>query len=246
VLPYLTGVIMQITVFNSVIRIDQNDRYCLNDIHKAAMASGLATKDHNPARFLRNDSVKEFIEVIDLESQNPPSIETRKGRGITGTYATQLIALRYAGWISAKVEVEVYRTFQKVVNHDEQLTGQLIEAQTDPEAQKRLAARAQGMLTRHLFTDALKAHGVTGSGFAACTNAIYQPLFGGTAKEIKAVKGLPERANLREHMSRLELVAAMFAEEVAMARIEQHEANGNQECKRHSFEAAKETKAVIK
>jgi hypothetical protein len=46
-------------------------------------------------------------------------------------------------------------------------------------------------------------------------------------------------------MSRLELVASMFAEEVAIERISTNQAQGNQECARHSKEAGEETKAVM-
>jgi len=68
---------------------------------------------------------------------------------------------------------------------------------------------------------------------------------GGTAKQIKSARGLPEATNLRERMSRLELVASMFAEEVAIERINVTQANGNKECERHSKEASEETMAVI-
>lgn len=234
-----------ITVFEKTIRIDAEGRFCLNDIHKAAMANGKATESQKPSEFLRHDKVKDFISEVDLEAGNRASIKTVKGRGITGTYATELVALRYAGWISAKVEVEVYRTFQKVARADEGLTHDLIERQQDPEVVKRLAARAQSKVIRQTFTDGLKHHGVTGKGYALCTNAIYEPLFGTNAKGLLALKNMPVTANAREVMDRRELVAVMFAEEVALARIEREDARGNNECIRHSYTAATETKRVL-
>jgi hypothetical protein len=233
-----------ITLFDTTIRQDADGRFCLNDLHKAAMANGQAQKDHNPARFLRNDGVKEFVSLLELESQNPP-IKIVKGRGITGTYATELVALRYAGWISARVEVEVYKTFQKVAQADEALTHDMLERQRDPEASKRLAVRAQSKVIRNNFTDGLKEHGVTGKGYALCTNAIYEPLFGTNAKGLLALKNLPQSSNAREAMDRRELVAVMFAEEVALARIEREDARGNNECIQHSYTAATETKRVL-
>ena len=234
-----------ITVFEKTIRIDAEGRFCLNDIHKAAMANGKATESQKPSEFLRHDKVKDFISEVDLEAGNRASIKTVKGRGITGTYATELVALRYAGWISAKVEVEVYRTFQKVAHADEALTHDLIERQQDPEAAKRLAARAQSKVARNAFTDGLKRHGVTGKGYALCTNAIYEPLFGTNAKGLLALKNMPVTANAREVMDRRELVAVMFAEELALARIERDNVQGNPECIQHSRKAATETKRVI-
>ena len=234
-----------ITVFEKTIRIDAEGRFCLNDIHKAAMANDQATVAHRPASYLRNANVKAFVEALDLEARNCASVKTIKGGTGQGTYATELVALRYAGWISAKVEVEVYRTFQKVAHADEALTHDLIERQQDPDAAKRLAARAQSKVARNAFTDGLKRHGVTGKGYALCTNAIYEPLFGTNAKGLLALKNMPVTANAREAMDRRELVAVMFAEELALARIERDNAQGNPECIQHSRKAATETKRVI-
>lgn len=170
---------------------------------------------------------------------------SREGGKKQGTYATELVALRYAGWISPKVEVEVYKTFQKVANADEGLTHELIERQQDPEAQRRLAARAQSKVIRQTFTDGLQQHGVTGIGYAMCTNAIYEPLFGTDAKGLRELKKLTQKANVREAMDRRELVAAMFAEEVALMRIERENAQGNRRCAEESRKAAIQTKTAM-
>lgn len=239
----------QITVFGKNIRKDEEGRFSLNDLHKAAMATGHATNSHKPSEFLSNKGVQDFISKIDSRTESkagiPASVKSVKGGKNPGTYATELVALRYAGWISSSVEVEVYKTFQQVVHADEKLTADLIDRQANPEASQRLAIRAQGKVTRNHFTETLKNHGVSGVGYAACTDAIYKPLLGGTAKQIKDARGLPAKANLRENMSRLELVASMFAEEVAIERINTTNAKGNSECERHSREAGEETKAVI-
>ena len=232
-----------ITVFEKTIRIDAEGRFCLNDIHKAAMANGKATESQRPGSFFQSESVQSFIEAVD---ENATIVAVKKTQGRNGgTYATELVALRYAGWISPKVEVEVYRTFQKVAHADEALTHDLIERQQNPEAAKRLAARAQSKVARNAFTDGLKRHGVTGKGYALCTNAIYEPLFGTNAKGLLALKNMPVTANAREVMDRRELVAVMFAEELSLARIERDNAQGNLECIQHSRKAATETKRVI-
>ena len=232
-----------ITLFNTTIRQDADGRFCLNDLHKAAMANGQATESQRPSNFLKSDSIVEFISLI---NENATNIAVKKAQGRKGgTYAVELVALRYAGWISARVEVEVYKTFQKVAQADEALTHDMLERQRDPEASKRLAVRAQSKVIRNNFTDGLKDHGVTGSGYALCTNAIYQPLFGTDAKGLRDLKKLPQKANVREAMERRELVAVMFAEEVALARIEREDSRGNNECIRHSYTAATETKRVL-
>ena len=232
-----------ITIFNKTIRQDADGRFCLNDLHKAAMANSQATESQRPGAFLQSDSVKGFISAVD---DNAIIVAIKKSAGRNGgTYATELVALRYAGWISPKVEIEVYKTFQKVANADEGLTHDLIERQQDPEAQRRLATRAQSKVSRLAYTDTLKQHGVNGIGYALCTNAIYKPLFGAGASDFRKSKGLAKKANVRECMSSMELAATMFAEEVAADRIRKAEAHGNEQCQKHSENAAKETRRVL-
>lgn len=102
-----------ITLSNTAIRRDAEGRYSLNDLHKAAMASGKANKKtHQPANFLRSDGVQAFIGVLDSDPQNRGSVVTSKGGVAQGTYADELVALRYAAWINPAFEVEVYRTFR--------------------------------------------------------------------------------------------------------------------------------------
>lgn len=102
-----------ITLSNTAIRRDAEGRYSLNDLHKAAIASGKANKKtHQPANFLRSDGVQAFIGVLDSDPQNRGSVVTSKGGVAQGTYADELVALRYAAWINPAFEVEVYRTFR--------------------------------------------------------------------------------------------------------------------------------------
>jgi hypothetical protein len=233
-----------LTVFDTNVHLDQDGRFSLNDIHKAAMAKGYATPSQIPSAFLSSDKVKDFIRVLELET-GKPVIKTRKGRGITGTYAVRLIALRYAGWLRAEVEIEVYDTFDQVKRADEGLTANLIDRQRDPEASKRLAIRAQGKATRNALTSTLASHGVTGRGYADCTNAIYTPILGGPASEIRESRQLKPAANLREHMSGKELAAVMLSEEIARERIDQTNARGNEPCSIECNSAARRVRSIL-
>jgi len=105
-----------ITIDDVVVRVDANGRYCLNDLHKAAMANGKATENHAPGQFLRNEGVQDFIVALDAEKgdvQKSTSVHSVKGGKSQGTYAVELVAIRYAAWIDPAFEVRVYRTFQK-------------------------------------------------------------------------------------------------------------------------------------
>lgn len=106
------------TIIESIsIRRDSQGRYSLNDLHRAAMMAGNATENHAPAQFLRNDGVKAFVSAYDAEEsdvQKCTSVHSVKGGKNQGTYAAELIAIRYAAWIDPSFEVKVYRTFQRV------------------------------------------------------------------------------------------------------------------------------------
>ena len=88
-----------------------------------------------------------------------------------------------------------------------------------------------GIANRNQFTNTLKNHGVLGSGYKDCTNAIYTPLWGGGAKEVRNKKGLPVKANTRESMSEIELASVRLAELLAAETIEKKQAIGNIQCK---------------
>lgn len=135
---------------------------------------------------------------------------------------------------NAALEVEAYRTYHRVINADESLTASMIDRQTSPESSERIALRAIVKVTSQHFNSTLTHHGVEGEGFDQCADAISTPLLGVSASQVKL-----------ERLSRLELVASMFAEEVAIERIKNTKASGNRECVRHSREAGEETKAVI-
>ena len=89
-----------ITLFNKTIRQDDSGRYCLNDLHKAAMANGQATKNHRPTEFLRSEPVKEFVNILEIgQKENPLStIKTTKGRS-GGTFSTKPVAIEYFRWL---------------------------------------------------------------------------------------------------------------------------------------------------
>lgn len=113
----------QLLVIESVsIRQDAHGRYSLNDLHKAAMANGKATENHAPAQFLRNDGVQSFVAALDAENlsdvQKSPSVHSVKGGKTQGTWAAELVAIRYAAWIDPAFEVRVYRAFRNSVAAD--------------------------------------------------------------------------------------------------------------------------------
>lgn len=120
-----------LTILNTDIRADEHGRFCLNDLHRAAMAAAGRTGDpsqdaQRPGKFLRNASVQAFIAALDAEQDDAQicasSVVTVRGKGKQqGTYASELIVMRYAGWISPEFEIKAYRALKSL--HDAERTG---------------------------------------------------------------------------------------------------------------------------
>lgn len=103
---------MNIIKLNDInIKQDDLNRYCLNDLHKAAMKSGKVTKQQRPSSFLRNDSIKVFVQTLS-DAQKRASVVITKGGANQGTYAHELVALRYAAWLNPEFEISVYKVFR--------------------------------------------------------------------------------------------------------------------------------------
>jgi len=89
------------------VRLDNDGRYCLNDLHKA---SGNKEK-HKPKFFLANQQTKELINEISAEGGIPPS-QVKHG---VGSYAVRELVLFYAMWISPSFSLKVIRAYDSLV-----------------------------------------------------------------------------------------------------------------------------------
>lgn len=101
-LPVIAGV--EITT-------DEVGRFNLNSLHKASGCE----KHKAPNKWLENKSAQELIS--ELESQTPNSglaekaINSVKGGSAPGTFAHELLAISYAGWISPNFQLKVNQVF---------------------------------------------------------------------------------------------------------------------------------------
>jgi len=135
----------QLLVIESVsIRQDAHGRYSLNDLHKAAMANGKATESQRPGEFLKSDSVQSFVAALDAENLGDAtiiaSVHSVKGGKTQGTWAAELVAIRYAAWINPEFEVRVYRAFRASVT----------------DKSKWIGSRHQASASYRLMSDMLK------------------------------------------------------------------------------------------
>lgn len=211
----------------------------LTDLWKAAGSPS----GKEPAQWLRQDATSQLIETVSsiLNMCQAHIIKSRRGKS-GGSYAHKNIALAYAKYLDPALHVLVNEVFFQRLEEEKNpdLIGKrYIEAyKRKGKSREWIAARLQGIDTRNAFTDVLKAHDVTGKGYGKCTDAIYKPLYGCTAKGIRERKSLPQHGSIRDNMSRTELIAVQLAESLASDTIEKRNIRGNRPCERESLLAS--------
>lgn len=96
------------------VRLDDEGRYNLNDLHAAAVANGEATENQRPSQFMSSRQVRTFVDTL-TRVQKCTAVQTINGGINHGVWALELVAIRYAAWLSAEFEIRVYQTFQSLV-----------------------------------------------------------------------------------------------------------------------------------
>ena len=242
---------------NATVRVDAENLVCITDIYKIAVERGMAEGKRAPNQYFRKTNVRksgtsgnisdfagegwDFVEHV-AKSLNVHSVQvykTTRGKG-SSTYAHWQIALAYAKYLSHELHMRVNETYMRAQSGDVTLADEIAEKQKDPKKTAWLAQRVKSIHARNVLTDVLSRHGVkTGVEIAQCTNTVYRHLFHATAKEMRIARKLPEKANVRESMSRIELAATEFAELLASERIETRKASGFSDCNKHCSQAAR-------
>lgn len=102
------------------VRVDDEGRYSLNDLHAAAVANGEATESQRPSVFLRSAQIKRFVKALKSKalksaSEKNQPLRVIKGGDQSGAWGVELLAIRYAAWIKPEFEIEVYEVFRTVV-----------------------------------------------------------------------------------------------------------------------------------
>ena len=98
------------------VRLDDEGRYNLNDLHAAAVAEGKATESQRPSNFLKSVQVKRFVSEL-TKATKIASVKVIKGGTQPGIWGLELVAIRYAAWLSVEFEIKVYQTFQMMVRN---------------------------------------------------------------------------------------------------------------------------------
>lgn len=154
------------------------------------------------------------------------------------------------GEVGRKYREQSAKLFTKWLEDPAGLVGDLAE-HLNEDQQKKLEARLKGKRTRHLFTDVLKDYGVERTGYAHCTNAIYEPVLGASARGLKnrfaEREGLvvAEVKNPRDHMTITELGDVETAERIAEGQLRRQTVAGNTGCERVCRKSAEYTRKLL-
>ncbi len=196
----------------------------------------------------------EFIDFMSnkLKVNASDLYKTPRGR-FGGTWAHWQIALAYAKYLSPEFHAWANQAIKDRIEEDRSpelgITRSRDRAIENWRKQGKdddyIAARIKGIEARNGFTSTLKDHSVSGAGYAICTNNIYEPILGGNASDIRKKKGLPQKANIRESISSVELGGVMFAEILAADKIKREGRKGTNSCASACLGAAVGIKTVL-
>jgi hypothetical protein len=226
------------TIKGRIIREDVNGFICLDDV--CELASAAYTKQ--PRFWRRSEEIKTLEKAllsIVRNSHNSKErlldsvIYARRGR-FGATFAHPVLAAKYAGYLSADLEIEVRQVWLRYRAGDPTLADEILERASD-EGNRWVANRAITRVVRRKHTDVLQEHGVSGPGFGRCTNATYRGLWAKTARQIQ----LERRTKVtRDGLEGIELAQVALSEGMATDRITEERCWGDSECAEANFTTA--------
>lgn len=193
------------------------------------------------AQWKRLTETERLVQQISQEYNMGKSHVMKSKRGKGGeTLAHYKLAIEYAGYLSIelrslflgwiKERIEEESNPELAVSRGRERA--IAQWRKQGKSEEWIETRLKGIEDRHSYTDALKKHGISkGYEFAGCTNAIYEPILGGTAKEVKEKRNLPAKQSLRDGISRAELAALQLTEIVVSDRMDKEDSQGFKECK---------------
>ena len=154
------------------------------------------------------------------------------------------------GEVGRKYREQSAKLFARWIEDPAAVVGDLAnQLSTDDKAW--LEARLNAKRTRNTFTDVLKEFGVVRHGYGNCTNAIYVPILGNTARGLKDQiaerKGvaIAKVKNPRDHMTLRELNDVETAERVAEGQLRRQTVAGNAGVERVVRKSAEYTRLIL-
>ena len=209
-----------------------------NELYANATSMAKPFPEKNLSTWTNAKSTIEYVSVLKAKYSTIKNfIVVKNGGKDRGTWIHQRLILKLAGFLNTEFEVqcdewvaELLQTGSVSLNKlsaKEKRAAKLLKEGKSPDF---IESRIEGVERRNAFTSTLKYHGVTGQGYGICTRAIYSPLFGGDGstgfiKEKKQITG-----EVRDNLSKTELLAISLVESLSEDKIKAEEAKGNVQC----------------
>ena len=203
---------MNLVCFNIQIRRDKEGRYCLNDLHKAAILSGANERTKEPGKFLASPQIIELVEELTV-TQNLGIAPVNKVKGglQQGTYVCKELVYSYAMWISSKFHLHVIQTFDQFAMSE----------------QVRIAERQAARLEFPDMTQALLEHR-TDLGkqtkffhYSNECDLINKIVTGYTAKKLRDKLEIEENEALRDYLTESQISAIHYLQRTNTVLIEE-------------------------
>ena len=235
---------------NELQLVEKDGLYSLTNLWKQSKN----TNSSKPSFWLRTNPTKKFIAHLEKNTRVDSSKLVKITHGDNGgTYAHWQVALAYAKFLSPALHLKVNQVFKERLQEDENpelginrsRQRAIDNYKKQGKDDKWIKNRVSGIETRHHFTDTLSDNGCDGQGIAICTNHIYREVIGGTAKEIRADRGISRKSSIRDTLTMTENLANSLAESLATDKIESDKLSGNVQCAMASKKAGKEVKKAI-
>lgn len=107
-----------LTISSISIRQDGAGRFCLNDLHRAAVERGKATVSHRPGTFMKRPETGRLVAALKKRC-TPQCIDpvmTIKGgpAASQGTFVSKPLVYAYAMWIDADFHLDVIEAFDSI------------------------------------------------------------------------------------------------------------------------------------
>jgi hypothetical protein len=108
----------QLIVVDTDVHQDQDGRFCLNDLHRAAMLKGTATSNQRPGNFMKRQETIDLIAAMEKRCYPGSITPVRTVKGNTpgirqGTFVTKPLIYAYAMWIDADFHLDVIEAFDR-------------------------------------------------------------------------------------------------------------------------------------
>lgn len=172
---------------------DKEQRYSLNDIHKAAVANGVNRRSKEPAKFLATAVLSELVEELTTQDPGSLPVSTSEGRK-GGTFVCRELVYAYAMWASPAFHLHVIRSFDDMYARQ-------------AEAEGSLRARKTARLEAPLMTEAIqvqrKAEGksISHYHFSNEFDLINRIALGQTSKKFRADHAIGKDDPIRDHLT---------------------------------------------